>query len=207
MRARQNQGPWFLAGHCLGGVVAFEMAQQLRAAGEDVALVALLDTIVGESRQVRVHPPIPVRFERSWQQLAAHSGWDRLAYLARRARDLGARHAEQHRRWRALGSIESMLQSYNLRPYPGRLTLLLAADSFLRRDQADPRLSWARYATGGCEVYSVEGDHETLLRTPFVRSTAERLRDALGWDADSGIGRADAPLGSLQHVPSRRDQP
>ena len=43
VRALQPQGPYFLIGVCMGGVVAFEMAQRLRAAGQEVAFLALLD--------------------------------------------------------------------------------------------------------------------------------------------------------------------
>jgi thioesterase domain-containing protein len=38
------QGPWLLGGSSMGGMIAFEMAQRLRAAGEEVALLALFDT-------------------------------------------------------------------------------------------------------------------------------------------------------------------
>ena len=41
----QPQGPYFLAGYCMGGSIAYEIAQQLRAEGEAVAMVALFDTI------------------------------------------------------------------------------------------------------------------------------------------------------------------
>jgi aspartate racemase len=44
IRAIQPEGPYALGGLCIGGVVAFEMAQQLRTKGETVALVALLDS-------------------------------------------------------------------------------------------------------------------------------------------------------------------
>jgi thioesterase domain-containing protein len=37
-------GPYYLAGYCLGGMVAYQMARLLRHGGEEVALVALLDT-------------------------------------------------------------------------------------------------------------------------------------------------------------------
>ena len=40
----QPQGPYFLGGYCLGGIIAFEMAQQLSGMGEKVELVFLLDT-------------------------------------------------------------------------------------------------------------------------------------------------------------------
>jgi thioesterase domain-containing protein len=43
IRAVQPQGPYFLGGWSFGGVVAFEMAQQLQAQGQAVALLAMLD--------------------------------------------------------------------------------------------------------------------------------------------------------------------
>src|SRR5439155_9094971 len=43
IRTVQPEGPYFLGGFCLGAVIAFEMAQQLHAHGERVALLAALD--------------------------------------------------------------------------------------------------------------------------------------------------------------------
>lgn len=43
VRVVQAEGPYKLAGHSFGAAVVLEMAQQLEAAGEDVALVGLLD--------------------------------------------------------------------------------------------------------------------------------------------------------------------
>jgi thioesterase domain-containing protein len=43
VRAVQPHGPYRLGGYCYGGVVAFEMARQLRAAGEPPALVAIVE--------------------------------------------------------------------------------------------------------------------------------------------------------------------
>lgn len=40
----QPQGPYYLVGRCFGGLVVFEMAQQLWAQGHKVALLAILDT-------------------------------------------------------------------------------------------------------------------------------------------------------------------
>ncbi|NEQ86904.1 MAG: non-ribosomal peptide synthetase, partial [Moorea sp. SIO2I5] len=45
----QPQGPYLLGGHSFGGKVAFEMAQQLQKQGQEIALLAILDTAVPES--------------------------------------------------------------------------------------------------------------------------------------------------------------
>src|SRR5260370_26293793 len=45
IRTVQPYGPYFLGGYCMGGTIAYEMAQQLRAQGEQVGLLALVDTL------------------------------------------------------------------------------------------------------------------------------------------------------------------
>jgi amino acid adenylation domain-containing protein len=46
MRELQPEGPYLLAGHSLGGIIAFEMARQLDEAGAPVALLAMFDSIL-----------------------------------------------------------------------------------------------------------------------------------------------------------------
>ena len=45
IRKVQSYGPYFLGGYCGGGTIAYEAAQQLQADGEEVALLALFDTM------------------------------------------------------------------------------------------------------------------------------------------------------------------
>ena len=45
IRRQQSHGPYFLGGYCGGGLIAFEVAQQLRNEGEEIALLALFDTM------------------------------------------------------------------------------------------------------------------------------------------------------------------
>ena len=42
IRRYSPRGPYLIAGHCAGGALAFEVAQQLKSAGEDVAMLALI---------------------------------------------------------------------------------------------------------------------------------------------------------------------
>ncbi|HKX19634.1 MAG TPA: amino acid adenylation domain-containing protein [bacterium] len=46
MRALQPHGPYLLGGYCHGGLIAFQMAQQLRGVGERVDLLVLLDAAI-----------------------------------------------------------------------------------------------------------------------------------------------------------------
>jgi amino acid adenylation domain-containing protein len=44
LRAAAPEGPYALVGDCVGGILAFAMARRLRAEGDEIALLALLDT-------------------------------------------------------------------------------------------------------------------------------------------------------------------
>jgi len=67
LRMKQPHGPYALAGECVGGVVAFEMAQQLRNAGQQIALLLLMDTwfptLLGTQFYRRVQRPLEL-----WKQ-------------------------------------------------------------------------------------------------------------------------------------------
>ena len=55
LRKVQASGPYYLGGYCFGGIVAYEMACQLASAGEEIALLALLNCAPPNSRYTRVH--------------------------------------------------------------------------------------------------------------------------------------------------------
>ncbi len=52
IRRVQPHGPYLLGGRCLGSLVAYEMARRLRAKGQEVAMLAVLDSS-GPSRHTR----------------------------------------------------------------------------------------------------------------------------------------------------------
>jgi amino acid adenylation domain-containing protein len=59
IRKVQPKGPYYFGGYCFGGIVAFEMAQQLRRQQEQVALVALFTAELRYHRQVPAVPRVP----------------------------------------------------------------------------------------------------------------------------------------------------
>ena len=180
IRSVQPLGPYRLGGHCLGGLVAFEVAQQLWAAGVEVEFLALIDTLVYDSTPTHVVPPMRLRLKSHWRELSSRSWNGKLGYLVEKVGSYRDTRESRRRTRRAVASIEDMHRRYHPRPYPGRLTLFLAADSFLGRDpRRDPRRRWRGLAEQGAEVILVAGDHETLLKPPFVADLATRLGHAL----------------------------
>jgi thioesterase domain-containing protein/acyl carrier protein len=79
IRTVQPHGPYYLAGHCFGGMVMLEVAQKLRAEGETVALLALLDAYAPEV--IAPQPKVPTWLYRIYQQLDRGRFWlQKVAY-------------------------------------------------------------------------------------------------------------------------------
>lgn len=105
MRMVQPKGPYLVGGHCLGGAVAFEIAQQLQAHGEDVESVVLIDSYrPGEL------PDTPLVMLQNRLQLGVywvrknyyyHGGWQQLAALPKKV-------------WQKLLSVEDPQHSPSL---------------------------------------------------------------------------------------------
>src|SRR5712692_1384520 len=73
MRELQPAGPYFIGGRSLGGMVAFEMACQLRAQGQEVGLLALLDTYPsGYAKLFRDETTVCAAFGRAARRARAH---------------------------------------------------------------------------------------------------------------------------------------
>jgi len=200
MRGIQPKGPYFIGGESLGGLIAYEMAQQLRTSGQRAALLALLDSKCTRSPEHGSDPAFAgSRVHRHLTQLDKHLGMlrqlparDQLRYLGRsacrKARSLALKLVGRRIPTRfdllppPLRSVETAnsraRRSYEPTPYPDRVTLLLAVGE-TTRTLDDARLTWAELAEGGLELHLVPGDHLSMVTEPNVQVLTARLRDCL----------------------------
>jgi amino acid adenylation domain-containing protein len=166
IRAVQPEGPYLLGGYSLGGVIAYEMAQQLTANGEDVALVALLDTYPGNIKP-ESHPLLDLL--RSPQRLLVElptAAWESIQRKVKRGRVNPALR-------KVFVQNTANAERYVLRPYAGKVALFRAKDKSWRG--ADPYEHWETLAPE-LETHEVPGDHRALLYEPRVAHLAESLR-------------------------------
>ncbi|MGK3992297.1 non-ribosomal peptide synthase/polyketide synthase [Sorangium sp. So ce1024] len=222
LRAVQPGGPYLLGGWSFGGVVAFEMAQQLRAAGETVALLALIDSHAPTSLPAPAPDAptsLPAPAPDALTSLAAfcsalglrwqHLPWDlahlsaldpreRLAHVLDRLRQAGelAIDVDQADRWRRVFERDlAALRGYTPRPYPGPAALLRAEVVPGDLALADDR-GWSAWITAGLAAHATPGDHHTMLRPPHVAALAAALSRHLD-DAEAQLHgeprRADRP--------------
>jgi thioesterase domain-containing protein/acyl carrier protein len=196
LRAKQPTGPYFLCGYCWGGVLAFEMARQLRAAGGEVALLALIDTPypgIDGMRTIRRRARLRARkfWKLSVQNLrrlrqlepGALPGFlrQRLVNIVTRVAGVTAyRWSVRFKRpllpaFRELpGALVHAAWSYRPQPYPGRVVLFRCAATG-SREGSDPFSGWNRVAGGGVEFHEVPGEHSTVMREPHVKTLATEL--------------------------------
>jgi amino acid adenylation domain-containing protein len=178
IRKVQPRGPYYVSGSCVGGVVAFELAQQLRAGGEDVPLLILIDSnFPTRPRMIRN------QLRNLWKDtlppgVARPEG---LRGVAVRARDRGkvlfSPTGEQRVgiRRSAIGNrYYRRIIAYRPRQYDGKM-VFVACDN---REVEDAARVWRDVAAGGLEVRYVPGDHYTHLRD-HARTTAACLDDCL----------------------------
>jgi amino acid adenylation domain-containing protein len=190
----QPTGPYLLGGWSMGGVVAFEMAQQLHAQGQRVALLALLDgriptpdeTFPEEDAEaiLLVERYFGISFG-PMESLAELHKDQQLAFMLEQAKSAGLVPAEldvsQARRFvELLRNDLRATQNYGLHLYPGRITFFKAKETPVGTSpDPDPTMGWSKWASGGVEVHVVPGNHANLMYEPHVEVLAEKLTACL----------------------------
>jgi amino acid adenylation domain-containing protein len=160
IQAVRPAGPYLLAGICHGGLVAFEMAQQLLAQGQKVRLLALID-VPGVARHNQDARQQAVSWYRNTRRQWAFwkkytRGWRGRAETAPDDEATSALNAT--RRLRYVQRVAHL--RYRARPYAGEVRLLQSAEFHARGVQAD----WAALTPAGLQVEVAAGlTHKQLL--------------------------------------------
>jgi thioesterase domain-containing protein len=212
MRQVQPKGPYLLGGFSGGGITAYEMAHQLEAMGEDVAMVVLLDTPLPRRRPLTRKDRMLIQ----WQEIKRRGpGYPFVWARNRIAWELHKRRADAPQT-QAEGAFHNAeieaaflgaVAGYQVRPWDGRLVLYrpphvgkwVVSGGQLVNDERSYLLhdnDWGQFVPG-VEVEEVPGDHDSMVLEPNVRVLANRMRAA--------IARAEASetAGDLVPFPRR----
>jgi len=193
IREIQPKGPYYFLGYSFGGTVAFEIAHQLRALGEQVELLGMLDSrqldcMIALQKKQSIVERIDRRIARFLGNFVSLSPAEKAAYLREKLITRALRRVYTAATALGFRSVPSFMKSaddiswvaavnYRARPWPGPITLFRASV------QPDPRLpldlGWTKLAEGGVEVYELPGDHDLVFREPNIRVLAAQLRARL----------------------------
>ncbi|WP_250452808.1 acetoacetate--CoA ligase [Caballeronia sp. ATUFL_M2_KS44] len=196
MRGVQPSGPYALVGYSFGGLVAFEIAQQLVKAGEKIEMLCLLDTYVHE----RCLPLTAwTRYQASMfvyrlREFRALSGRERVDYVRGKALAMTDRvrmrfgQTAQRPGPEARGlpkplmlvreSMRVAMTTYKPRLYLGGPIVYVRA-SIQQDDRGDPLPVWRRVAKHGLRIMQVEGRHTDLVVEPQLATVALALTQVL----------------------------
>ncbi len=196
IRSFQPEGPYYLGGYSMGGLIAFEMAQQLHRLGQRVALLALFDTVPICTIPWTVYGRVIPSY--LWERLRMHlrRGW-RMPNRERRDYFRGRWTALQH--WMVRNRVRlpvtpiatpggsqplqlsgfadyylALASAYRLHRYPG------SADVFVS-EHTNPHWasSWKQLVRGGVSYHRIPGTHLELLTPMSLPVLSIALRTAL----------------------------
>jgi thioesterase domain-containing protein/acyl carrier protein len=195
----QPEGPYLLGGWSAGGVIAYEMAFQLRHQGHDVALLCLFDSHVpsGQRTQEHEHDSTLTEFLAAWgfeeQKVSSLTEEEQL----RAAYDVfkqelmlpdGLDLAYVQRFIHLQSNIDKAVEAYKPLHSDQRITLIRVEQereqaSRVAQDGQEPELDstygWSAVTKANIDVYSVPGTHNEMFREPFVQIVASILQACL----------------------------
>lgn len=204
LRSVQPEGPYYLGGFSAGGVVAYEMAQQLVRQGEQVATLILFDSSVipsvGASIRARKFRRAALRSLQvtlwniryllrtdiwSFARQKAHNfrmNWRILLYQLRSASRTPHEGGSSSLALTIEESFVSALEQYTPELYSGRVILFRTIDS----DSFNPEaaLGWNELVPTGIDVVKVQGDHDTMFLEPQVEMLGREITAYLDMGAE-----------------------
>ncbi|MGH7773246.1 MAG: amino acid adenylation domain-containing protein, partial [Candidatus Binatia bacterium] len=208
IRTVQAEGPYFLGGYCFGGMVAFEMAQQLKKQGQKVAFLALLDPTRPSNWKI-LPPGTPSsphslpnttlfrdKVHRHLCNLVLLGPREKLNYVFEKVSGLVRWNIEvvkvkikkvACRFYLSIGCpLPSTLQSFYILDVYDQATrcyvpqvLASRVTLFVGEKFRDHRFPWERLAAGGSETHEVPGNHTEVINEPHIQVWAEQLRALL----------------------------
>ncbi|MFW8635527.1 type I polyketide synthase [Cribrihabitans pelagius] len=211
IRGIQPEGPYLLGGFSGGGITAYEMAQQLKAAGQETAALILLDTPLPRRPGLSRRDKALIKLAELRRKGAGYFGeWaqSRLAWeiAKRRAEPAeGGAPASFNNRGVEL-AFRAAVAAYDLKPWEGPMTLFRPAlDRHWQvsdgqwvsraREYVFDDNGWRRWAPA-VEVAEVPGDHDSMVLVPNVSVLAAGVKARL--DAADAEHRAAKRSGMVR---------
>jgi len=191
----RDPGPTYaLAGYSFGGIIAFEMAKQLKAMGKEIAMLGMFDTYADNysdyfnprlrkmTKKVRRQFPKMMFILRS---LVAHP----IATILYQADFLKGKLNKLFGGVQAsemlsendikIGEIyDFAYRNYKMTPYDGVIDLYKVKTRLYFLDDLE-FLGWKPYTTQGVAIHEIAGDHKTFLFSPFDKEFGKILQGVM----------------------------
>ena len=186
IRAHQPKGPYRILGYSFSGIIAYEVAHQLRAAGETVEFLALIDSHLPEwNAGWKQRLAMLTRLPRApWRESTAFL-WQKLRHVFGGGRD----EPQVYRDDRELGEweVQRGVANYNtiaqyrprIRPTDLKVLLLVSGTRLRENPLHSHSCGWGPFVRK-LTVHQIEADHFHMVREdPFVSQSAAIIAQCL----------------------------
>ncbi|MDF5725105.1 MAG: amino acid adenylation domain-containing protein, partial [Rhizonema sp. PD37] len=190
----QPHGPYFLSGWSLGGLIAFEMAQQLVHQGEQIAFLGILDSDPSPFSTNRELQPeddaallvdlLEEDLDLCLDELRQLAPDDRLIYVMEQAKQKNLVPKDfdlaQARHRLTIYKLESQArENYKPQYYSGSVVLFKASEkNKYLENYIDIEFFWNQLVEQ-VETYLVPGNHENMVEQPHVQILAQQIQKSL----------------------------
>ncbi|CUH87521.1 Beta-ketoacyl-acyl-carrier-protein synthase I [Phaeobacter sp. CECT 5382] len=190
----QPEGPYLLGGFSGGGITAYEMAQQVQAAGDDVAALILLDTPLPVRPGLNQADKALIKLQELRKKGAGYLlEWAKNRILweisKRRARPAESGTAPSFNNRKIELAFRQAVEVYDLKPWQGPVTLLrppldlhwqVSRGNWVsqEREYVFADNDWSRWAPT-LEVVEVPGDHDSMVLLPNASTLAAAIQTRL----------------------------
>jgi thioesterase domain-containing protein len=193
----QPRGPYYLGGFCNDGVFAYEIARQLTVYGQEVGLLALVETrnpfpnfkrrVVNNLRRNAIQ--VAFQVDQLDRLIKTHDISQYVRARREQLRRFKLRISSSvspgfRQRARQSGQVDSWeslyLEASFFKPKPVACpTAIFRCADFPTLSAGDPYFGWRELLTGRSETFEIPGDHMGILRDPSVGVLAEKLKACL----------------------------
>lgn len=193
----QPEGPYLLGGYSFGGLVAYEMAQQLKARGIATSKLLLFDT---SNPLSEVRPfTLPERIKAQWEMHGDRGTVSKLASLGKRvasglmfrlkleienriASKSNADGGDHLRHIQSRLQHDALYDVYQPLPYDGTTCLFIAEEGGGDKFVYEKNLGWDGCLTGDFQSIHVPGSHLEIFKEPNLEHLLEAARAHLTQD-------------------------
>jgi len=194
MQSIQDEGPYILGGWSMGGLIAYEMAQQLLRQDKNISMLVVFDTWISVNRHYvkegaeallqNLFPNLKLSLDEIDHSSDNYSDYftdeelDLILENAKKSNFISSEFgvAQVERYFKVFKTNAMAMLAYKPDIYQGSMIIFRAKE--LLTDY-DPVIEWSNLVSGGIEIYSVPGHHFTMLKEPNVQELSRQLREVL----------------------------
>jgi acyl transferase domain-containing protein/thioesterase domain-containing protein/acyl carrier protein len=184
----QPEGPYNLAGYSGGGVIAFEMAQQLREAGHEIENLIYFDSLAPEVDAKPVSLIEKIWMARHWS-LGFALKWPLRKWQGRNAGrenkeianylEKGERVPDELLGRRMTQAYLAAEYRYRPKDYSGDVLIFKGGQASIDFLKAGPELGWNQWISGNIEIQEFDCDHFSMMIDPTIGEIGKILNELL----------------------------